>query len=130
MPGHFLSVVLAGFALIHGAEPTPTDPPATVDATPVETSPVDPPPAPSTDPAPLPELDLPAHNFQGEPAPPQTIGEPAKNAAPPATEAPPETPADETNAKEAISAEMIRPTEKKDRSGQKVVAFWFITTKG
>jgi hypothetical protein len=124
MPGFYLSAVLAGVALLQGAEPNAADAPVTVEAAPSET-----PPAPSTDPAPLPNIDLPAHNFQGEPAPPQTVGEPKTDEAAPAPEAAPETPADETDAVKPISEEMIRPTEKKDRSGQKVVAFWFITTK-
>lgn len=126
MPGYFLSVVLAGAALLQGAEPNAADAPVTVEAAPAETA-----PAPSTDPAPLPNIDLPALTFQGEPAPPQSVGEPkAEGEAPAAAEASADAPKaeGEAPAEKPISEEMIRPTEKKDRSGQKVVAFWFITT--
>jgi len=124
MPGHFLSAVLAGVALLQGAESNEVETPLTVEAAPAETPPPVTPPAPSADPAPLPEIDLPAHEFQGEPAPPQTVGEPKTEEAPPA----PEATAGESDTAKPISEELIRPTEKKDRSGQKVVAFWFITT--
>ena len=126
MPGHFLSVVLVGAALLQGAEPTAEDTPVTVEAAPAESA-----PAPSTEPAPLPKIDLPALTFQGEPAPPQSIGEPkAEGEAPPTAEDSAQAPKSEAEAplEAPISEELIRPTEKKDRSGQKVVAFWFITT--
>lgn len=132
MPGFCLSAVLVGTAILHAAEPAAPDAPVTVEAAPAETAPAQPSaPAPSTDPAPLPNIDLPALTFQGEPAPPQSISEPkATGEAEPTTEASADAPKSEGEAptETPISEEMIRPTEKKDRSGQKVVAFWFFTT--
>lgn len=132
MPSLFLTAALVGMALLHGAEPG-ADAPVTTEAVPAET-----PVAPATPPAettPLPDMDLPAQTVQGDPAPPQ--GSAAPQSEPEAQpEAAPAAPAEgdkaaatgEATATEPPSPEMIRPTENKDRSGKKVVAFWFITT--
>ena len=126
MPGHFLSVALVGLALFQGAEPTSSDAPVTVDAAPAETA-----PAPSAGPAPLPNIDLPAYTFQGEPAPPQSVEEPqSESETQPAAEASAAVQKSEGEVpnEKPISEELIRPTEKKDRGSQKVGASWFITT--
>lgn len=125
MSGYFLSVVLAGAALAQGAEPQADEAPVTVEAAPAETA-----PAPSTDPAQLPDIDLPAQTVQGDPAPPQSLEAPQGDEAPSATDGTAGSGAEDQKAEgdAPISEELIRPTEKKDRSGQKVGAFWFITT--
>ncbi|MBL7646540.1 MAG: hypothetical protein JNK74_10165 [Candidatus Hydrogenedentes bacterium] len=120
MSSYFLAAMIAGVALIHGAEPA-ADAPVTQEAAPVET-----PAPPAAEPGALPNIDLPAQTTQGEPAPPQTLGEP--KAETPTGTTPTTTTVSEVPATEAPLEELVRPTEKKDRSGKKVAAFWFITT--
>ncbi len=123
MSSFFLATAIAGLALLQGAEPT-AETPVTKEAAPVET-PAAPAP-PLAEPGALPALDLPAQTTQGEPAPPQTLGEPKSETTAESTEL--TTTVSEVPATEAPLEELIRPTEKKDRSGKKVAAFWFITT--
>ena len=123
MSSFFLATAIAGLALVHGAEPA-AEAPVTKEAAPVETPAAPAPPA--AEPGALPNMDLPAQTTQGEPAPPQTLGEP--KAEDQADTTPTTTTVSEVPATEAPLEELVRPTEKKDRSGKKVAAFWFITT--
>lgn len=120
MPNLFLAATLAGVALLQGAEPA-AEAPVTKEAAPAEAT-----PAPASEPGALPAMDLPAQTTQGEPAPPQTLGEPKTEDASEAV--PTTTTVSEVPATEAPLEELVRPTEKKDRSTRKVGAFWFITT--
>ncbi len=123
MSSFFLATTIAGLALLQGAEPA-AEAPVTTEAAPVETPAAPAPPA--AEPGALPNVDLPAQTTQGEPAPPQTLGEPKAEAT--AEAVPTTTTVSEVPATEAPLEELVRPTEKKDRSGKKVAAFWFITT--
>ena len=123
MSSFFLATAIAGLALLQGAEPA-AEAPVTTEAAPVETPAAPAPPA--AEPGALPNMDLPAQTTQGEPAPPQTLGEPKAKAETETT--PLTTTVSEVPATEATLEELVRPTEKKDRSGKKVAAFWFITT--
>lgn len=124
MPGHLMTVALMGLALFQGAEPA-ADAPVTKEAAPAESSA-------------LPAMDLPAKTVQGDPSPPQSVA-PSQTTAETAADAAPKAEtktdatadgkkSDSTPAAKPVMEELIRPTEKKDQSGKKAAAFWFITT--
>lgn len=110
MPSKCVIALLLMVCALAGAEETTVKEAAPAAEAPAETAP--------KEPGALPDMDLPAKAEQGDPVPPQTLGEAP---APPAT-------TDSDEAAMPSSEAVKRPTETQQQTNRKVGAFWFITT--
>lgn len=115
MPSKCVIALLLMVCTFAGAEETTVTEAAPTAEAPAATTP--------KEPGALPDIELPAKSEQGDPVPPQTLGEA------PATEAPaPPVATDSDEASMPSSEAVKRPTETQQQTNRKVGAFWFITT--